>query len=51
MSNLMNAVLKELDKLAAEDNSETKTPFTSTEPIVEKLWIEPITEQKTLLEE
>ena len=51
MSNLIDAVLKELDKRAEEENSENKTPFTSNTPIVEKLWVEPITEQKTLLEE
>jgi hypothetical protein len=52
MSTLIDSILKELDKLAAEDNSDVKTPFTtSADPIVEKLWVEPITEQKTLLEE
>jgi hypothetical protein len=50
MSKLMDAVLKELDKRAEEDNSENKTPFTN-KAIVEKLWVEPIKEQKTLLEE
>lgn len=51
MSNLMDSILKQLDKLAAEDKSDTKTPFTtSAEPIVEKLWVEPTKEQKTLLE-
>ena len=50
MSKLMDAVLKELDKRAEEDTSENKTPFTS-KPIIEKLWVEPIKEQNTLLEE
>lgn len=51
MSNLMDSILKELDKLAAEDTNDVKTPFTNTAPIIEKLWVEPITEQKTLLKE
>jgi hypothetical protein len=51
MSNLIDAVLKELDKRAEEETGDTKTPFTSNKPIVEKLWVEPTKEQKTLLEE